>query len=65
MPTVLFLLLFSLLAKAMILAWNAAVTGAASWMLFSGAAFLGVTVMGILSLTFPVLTRFENGLMGF
>ena len=63
-PTVLFLLLFSLLAKAMILAWNAAVTGAASWMLFSGAAFLGVTVMGILSLTFPVLSRFENGLMG-
>ena len=63
-PTLLFLVLLFLLAKGMILAWNAAALGSASWMLFSGAAFLGVTAMGILSLAFPVLSRFENTLTG-
>ena len=48
----------------MILVWNAAATGAISWMLFSAAAFLGVTILGVLSLTFPVLSRFENSLGG-
>ena len=63
-PAVLVLLLLCLLGKAMILAWNAAATGRASWMLFSGAAFLGITGLGILSLVFPVLSRFENSLGG-
>lgn len=63
-PTLLFLLLLFLLAKGMILAWNAAALGSASWMLFSCAAFLGVMAMGILSLAFPVLSRFENTLTG-
>ena len=64
LPTVIFLTLFFLLGKAMILVWNAAATGAISWMLFSAAAFLGVTALGILSLMFPVLSRFENSLGG-
>ena len=64
LPTVIFLALFFLLGKAMILVWNAAATGAISWMLFSAAAFLGVTALGILSLMFPVLSRFENSLGG-
>lgn len=64
LPTVLLLVLFSLLAKAMILLWNAAATGSASWMLFSGGAFLGIMALGILSLVFPVLSRFENTLGG-
>ena len=34
-PTVLFLLLLSLLVKGLILVWNAAVAGRTSWMLFS------------------------------
>ena len=59
-----FLALFFLLGKAMILVWNAAATGAISWMLFSAAAFLGITALGILSLMFPVLSRFENSLGG-
>ncbi|MDO5546725.1 MAG: YesL family protein [Eubacteriales bacterium] len=63
-PTVLFLVLLCLLGKVMIFVWNAAATGALSWMVFSGAAFLGVTALGILSLTFPVLSRFENSLGG-
>ena len=33
-------------------------------MAFSGAAFLAVVALGILSLTFPVLSRFENSLGG-
>ena len=63
-PTIVFLALFSLLGRAMILVWNAAVLGGISWMLFSAAAFLGVTGLGILSLTFPVLSRFENSFLG-
>ena len=63
-PTVLFLALLCLLGKAMILVWNAAATGAISWMLFSAAGFLGVTILGVLSLTCPVLSRFENSLGG-
>lgn len=63
-PSLLFLVLFSLLAKAMISVWNAAAAGLMSWMLFSAAAFLAVTALGILSLAFPVLSRFENSLPG-
>lgn len=63
-PTLLFGVLFFLLAKAMIAVWNAAATGSISWILFSAAAFAGITALGILSLTFPVLSRFENSLMG-
>ena len=32
------------------------------WMLFSAAGFLGVLALGILSLLFPLLSRFENTL---
>lgn len=63
-PSLLFLVLFSLLAKAMIFVWNAAATGLMSWMMFSGLAFLAVTALGILGLSFPVLSRFENSLPG-
>lgn len=63
-PSLLFLVLFSLLAKAMISVWNASAAGLMSWMLFSAAAFLAVTALGILSLAFPVLSRFENSLPG-
>lgn len=63
-PSLLFLMLLFLLAKAMISLWNAAAAGLISWMLFSGAAFLGITALGILSLGFPVLSRFENSFLG-
>ena len=61
-PTVLFLILLSLLIKGLIQVWNAAVMGRTSWMLFSAAAFLGILALGILSLLFPLLSRFENSL---
>lgn len=63
-PTLLFLVLFSLLAKAVISVWNAAAAGLIPWMLFSAAAVLAVTALGILSLAFPVLSRFENSFLG-
>lgn len=61
-PTVLFLILAFLLVKGMIGLWNAAVYGQISWMLFAAGEFLGVTALGILSVAFPVLSRFENSL---
>ena len=61
-PTVLFLILAFLLGKGMIGLWHAAVYGQISWMLFAAGEFLGVTALGILSVAFPVLSRFENSL---
>lgn len=63
-PSVLISVLVFLLLRGEILVWNAAATGHASWMLFSGAAFVGAVALGILGLTFPVLSRFENTLAG-
>jgi len=63
-PTVVFLLGASVLSKTLIGLWNGAVAGSISWMLFSGGAFVGVLLLGILSLMFPVLSRFENSFAG-
>ena len=63
-PTVVFLLAASVLSKTLIGLWNGAVAGSISWMLFSGGAFVGVLLLGILSLMFPVLSRFENSFAG-
>ena len=62
LPTVVFLAGTTLLIKALIALWNSAVAGALSWMVFSGGAFVGILLLGILSVLFPVLSRFENGL---
>lgn len=59
-PTAVFLLLLYLLVKGLISLWNAAVFGKLSFAVFSGAAFVGVLVLGILSVLFPMLSRFEN-----
>lgn len=59
-PTVVFLAGSTLLTKAMVGLWNSAVAGDLSWMVFSGGAFVGILVLGILSVLFPVLSRFEN-----
>lgn len=63
-PTLVFLAASALLGKAMIGLWNAAVYGRISWMLFSGGAFVGVLVLGVLSVLFPLLSRFENSFAG-
>ena len=63
-PTVIFLIVLSIGGLGMIQVWNAAVAGTLSWRLFSAAALLGVLLLGIVSVLFPVLSRFENSLSG-
>lgn len=63
-PSLVFSLGIFLLAKGLIRLWNGAVMGSLSWMVFSGGAFVGVLILGILSLMFPVLSRFENCFSG-
>ena len=63
-PTIVFLGTFALLAKTMIALWNAAVYGTVSWMLFSAGALMGVLALGVLSILFPMLSRFENSAAG-
>ena len=64
LPTLVFLVGSSLLSKTLIALWNSAAAGNLPWMVFSGAAFVGVLVLGILSILFPVLSRFENSFLG-
>lgn len=63
-PTVAFLAAVSALGRALIALWNSAVAGSISWMVFSGAAFTGVVILGVLSIMFPMLSRFENSFSG-
>ena len=64
LPTLVFLVGSSLLSKTLIALWNSAAAGNLPWMVFSGAAFVGILVLGILSILFPVLSRFENSFLG-
>ena len=64
LPTAVFLLAGAGLVKAVIALWNLAVAGSMSWLLFSAAAFVAVVFLGMLSLLFPVLSRFENSFGG-
>lgn len=61
LPTVIFAVAVWMLVKGLVNLWNAAVYGQISWMLFSGGAFAGVLALGILSVMFPMLSRFDNG----
>ena len=62
-PTVVMLLCASLLGKGLISLWNLAAVGRISMVLFSAAAFAGVLAVGIGSILFPLLSRFETGLI--
>lgn len=59
-PTLVYLILFFLLFKAMVGLWNAVALGKINWGLFAAGAFVGILALGILSLLFPLLSRFEN-----
>ena len=63
-PTAVFLAAIWVLGKTLIALWNSAVAGSLSWMAFSGGAFLGVLALGILSILFPMLSRFDNSAAG-
>lgn len=60
LPNLVFLVLFAVTGRGMILLWNGAAAGQLSWAVFAAGAFLGVAVYGILSVLFPMLSRFEN-----
>ena len=60
LPTGVLLAVLYLLVQLLVSLWNRAVAGAISWMVFSGVAFVGVLVLGIVSVLFPMLSRFEN-----
>ena len=60
LPGIVYLTAFTLLLWGMIQVWNAAALGKISMVIFSAAAFLGVLALGILSVMFPLLSRFEN-----
>ena len=62
LPTGVFLAVLYLLVQLLVSLWNRAVARAISWMVFSGGAFVGVLVLGIVSVLFPMLSRFENPL---
>ena len=64
LPTLVFLLAGWGLLKAVVALWNLAVAGTISWMLFAALTFVAVVLLGVLSVLFPVLSRFENSLGG-
>ena len=59
-PGLVFAVAVCCLGKILIALWNGAVAGSISWMAFSGGTFVGVLVLGVLSILFPMLSRFEN-----
>lgn len=60
LPMVIFAAGAAGLLRLGIFLWNQAVYGNISWMVFSGAAFLMLVVLGVGSILFPLLSRFEN-----
>lgn len=62
LPNVLFLAALWFGGKGMIALWNGAVYGTHSWALFAGGAILAVAAVGVLSVLFPLLSRFDNPL---
>lgn len=59
-PTAVFLAGSAVLVWAGIRVWNNAVWGNLSWAVFAAFAFLAVVLLGIGSILFPMLSRFEN-----
>jgi uncharacterized membrane protein YesL len=64
LPGVVYLVFFATLVWGLIQVWNAAAWGKISFALFSAAAFLGILMLGILNVMFPLLSRFENSVSG-
>ena len=60
-PGILFLLAAAVLTRLGILVWNQAVYGTVSWGVFAAAAFFLLVLLGIGSIVFPLLSRFETG----
>ncbi len=63
-PSILFWAVLILGAWLLIQLWNRTAEGTMPMLLFSAAAFVGVFLVGILSVLFPLLSRFENSTAG-
>ena len=59
-PGILFLVMAAVMVRAGVFCWNQAVYGKISWGVFAAAAFVLLVLTGILSILFPLLSRFEN-----
>ena len=64
LPSLVYLVAFALVLKALLSMWNLAATAVVSWVLFSAVAFVMVVILGVLSVLFPVMSRFENSFAG-
>ena len=64
LPGIVFLAVFCAGGWALIQVWNAAVWEQVSFALFSAAAFAALLLLGILSVMFPMLSRFHNSFGG-
>ena len=62
LPNVLFVAALWFGGKGLVALWNNAVYGNISWPIFSALAFTAVLLLGILSVLFPLLSRFDNPL---
>lgn len=60
LTSVIFLAILLGMAAGIIRVWNSAVYGNISWGLFAAAAFLAFVCVGILSILFPMHSRFDN-----
>lgn len=60
LTSVIFLAILLGMATGLIRVWNSAVYGNISWGLFAAAAFLAFVCVGILSILFPMHSRFDN-----
>ena len=63
LPTVVVLVVFVVVFLGTFLFWSGALAQEIPMLLFLGSLFLAVLVLGILSLVFPILSRFENGFL--
>ena len=59
-PSLIFLAVTAAMVWGGVQLWNSAVYGQISWGVFAGLGFLLVVLFGILSILFPMLSRFEN-----
>lgn len=64
LPGILYLAIFCAGGWVLIQIWNAAVWEKVSFAAFSAAAFVVLLLLGILSILFPMLSRFNNSLWG-
>ena len=60
LTSVIFLAILLGMATGIIRVWNSAVYGNISWGLFAAAAFFAFVCVGILSILFPMHSRFDN-----